>query len=140
MTSKDKISMTTEKDPELEKLLEKKAKELMSQKPKGEVIHLDSKNFDSFLASHKIAVVDFWAEWCAPCLILAPIIEELAEDYPQVGFGKLNSDENPDIAARYGVMSLPTVIFFKDGEPVDEIIGAVPREEIEIRIKNLLGE
>ncbi|MBB5253441.1 thioredoxin [Sulfurisphaera ohwakuensis] len=132
--------MTTEKDPELEKLLEKKAKELMSQKPKGEVIHLDSKNFDSFLASHKIAVVDFWAEWCAPCLILAPIIEELAEDYPQVGFGKLNSDENPDIAARYGVMSLPTVIFFKDGEPVDEIIGAVPREEIEIRIKNLLGE
>ncbi|BAK54738.1 thioredoxin [Sulfurisphaera tokodaii] len=132
--------MTTEKDPELGKLLEKKAKELMSQKPKGEVIHLDSKNFDSFLASHKIAVVDFWAEWCAPCLILAPIIEELAEDYPQVGFGKLNSDENPDIAARYGVMSLPTVIFFKDGEPVDEIIGAVPREEIEIRIKNLLGE
>lgn len=140
MTSKDKISMTTEKDPELEKLLEKKAKELMSQKPKGEVVHLDSKNFDSFLASHKIAVIDFWAEWCAPCLILAPIIEELAEDYPQVGFGKLNSDENPDIAARYGVMSLPTVIFFKDGEPVDEIIGAVPREELEIRIKNLLGE
>ncbi|QIW24918.1 thioredoxin [Sulfolobus sp. S-194] len=132
--------MTTEKDPELEKLLEKKAKELMSQKPKGEVVHLDSKNFDSFLASHKIAVIDFWAEWCAPCLILAPIIEELAEDYPQVGFGKLNSDENPDIAARYGVMSLPTVIFFKDGEPVDEIIGAVPREELEIRIKNLLGE
>lgn len=134
--------MTTEKDPELEKLLEEKAKKLMDQnvKPKGEVLHLDSKNFDSFIASHKVAVVDFWAEWCAPCLILAPIIEELAEDYPQVGFGKLNSDENPDIASRYGVMSLPTVIFFKDGEPVDEIIGAVPREEIEIRIKNLLGE
>lgn len=87
-----------------------------------------------------MAVVDFWAEWCAPCLILAPIIEELAMDYPQVGFGKLNSDENQDIAGRYGVMSLPTVIFFKNGEPVDEVIGAVPREELEIRLKSLLGD
>jgi len=132
--------MNTEKDPELEKLLEEKAKKLMQHSSKPEVAHLDSKTFDSFLASHKIAVVDFWAEWCAPCLILAPIIEELAQDYPQVGFGKINSDENPDIASRYGVMSLPTIIFFKDGEPVDEIIGAVPREEIEVRIKSLLGE
>lgn len=61
-------------------------------------------------------------------------------DYPQVGFGKLNSDENQDIAGRYGVMSLPTVIFFKNGEPVDEVIGAVPREELEIRLKSLLGD
>jgi len=136
--------MNTEKDPELEKLLEEKAKKFIQQAKqqakKPEVVHLDSKTFDSFIASHKIAVVDFWAEWCAPCFILAPIIEELAQDYPQVGFGKVNSDENPDIAARYGVMSLPTVIFFKDGEPVDEVIGAVPREEIEVRIKALLGE
>jgi len=132
--------MNTEKDPELEKLLEEKAKKLMQQPNKPEVAHLDNKTFDSFLASHKIAVVDFWAEWCAPCLILAPIIEELAQDYPQVGFGKVNSDENPDIALRYGIMSLPTVIFFKDGEPVDEVIGAVPGEEIEVRIKSLLGE
>ena len=136
--------MSTEKDPELEKLLEEKAKKLLRQAKqqdiRPEVVHLDSKNFDSFIASHKISVVDFWAEWCAPCFILAPIIEELAQDYPQVGFGKVNADENPDIAARYGVMSLPTVIFFKDGEPVDEVIGAVPREEIEIRVKSLLGE
>ena len=134
--------MNAEKDPELEKLLEEKAKKFIQQakSKEPEVVHLDSKTFDSFIASHKVAVVDFWAEWCAPCLILAPVIEELAKDYPQVGFGKVNSDENPDIAARYGVMSLPTVIFFKDGEPVDEVIGAVPREEIEVRIKALLGE
>ena len=137
--------MSAERDPELEKLLEEKAKKLLQkakqkQVKRGEVVHLDSQNFDSFIASHKIAVVDFWAEWCAPCFILAPIIEELAQDYPQVGFGKLNADENPDIAARYGVMSLPTVIFFKDGEPVDAVIGAVPREEIEVRIRSLLGE
>jgi thioredoxin 1 len=139
--------MSSDYDPELEELLKKKIKQIMStskgmqenQKTQEElIVHLDSNTFDNFIKSHKVAVIDFWAEWCAPCIILAPIIEELAKDYPQVGFGKVNSDENQDIAARYGVMSLPTVIFFKDGEPIDEVIGAVPREEIEIRIKELL--
>lgn len=130
-------------DPELQKILSKKMKQILSEsirdeKEKEIVKHLDSKNFDDFIRKNKVAVIDFWAEWCAPCLILAPIIEELAKDYPQVGFGKINSDENPDIAARYGVMSLPTLIFFKNGEPVDEILGAVPREEIEYRLKMLL--
>jgi len=136
--------MNGEEDPELQKLLEEKAKKLLKEGKKeeerGKVFRLTTKDFDNFISSHKVAVVDFWAEWCAPCLILAPIIEELAQDYPQVGFGKVNSDEEPEIASRYGVMSLPTVIFFKDGEPVDEVIGAVPREEIETRIKALLGE
>ncbi|BCS92940.1 Thiol-disulfide oxidoreductase ResA [Metallosphaera sp. J1] len=138
--------MSVENDPELEALIRKKIKQMMKQgkdmeKEQRELIaHLDSSNFDEFLKKNKVAVVDFWAEWCAPCLILAPVIEELARDYPQVGFGKLNSDENQSIAGRYGVMSLPTVIFFKDGEPVDEVIGAVPREELEIRLKSLLGE
>ncbi|BDB99027.1 thioredoxin [Saccharolobus caldissimus] len=130
-------------DPELQKILSKKMKQILSESISNEeekeiVKHLDSKNFDDFIRKNKVAVIDFWAEWCAPCLILAPIIEELARDYPQVGFGKINSDENPDIAARYGVMSLPTLIFFKNGEPVDEILGAVPREEIEYRLKMLL--
>ncbi|ABP94951.1 thioredoxin [Metallosphaera sedula] len=138
--------MSVENDPELEALIRKKIKQMMKQgkdmeKEQRELIaHLDSRNFDEFIRKNKVAVVDFWAEWCAPCLILAPIIEELAMDYPQVGFGKLNSDENQDIAGRYGVMSLPTVIFFKNGEPVDEVIGAVPREELEIRLKSLLGD
>ena len=133
-------------DKELEELLKKKALELSKKAaerakfPPGEVHHLDSSNFDEFLSSKDIAVVDFWAEWCAPCFLLAPIIEELARDYPNVGFGKLNSDESPDIAGRYGVMSLPTVIFFKKGEPVDAVVGAVPREVIEERLKVLLNE
>ncbi|MUM65341.1 thioredoxin [Acidianus infernus] len=139
--------MSSDYDPELDELLKKKFKQIMNttkgmqenQKNQEELVaHLDSNTFDNFIKSHKVAVIDFWAEWCAPCIMLAPIIEELAKDYPQVGFGKVNSDENQDIAARYGVMSLPTVIFFKNGEPVDEVIGAVPREEIEIRIKELL--
>ncbi|BDC18318.1 thioredoxin [Acidianus sp. HS-5] len=139
--------MSNDYDPELEDLLKKKIKQLMNtnkgmqenQKTQEEpVAHLDSNTFDNFIKSHKVAVIDFWAEWCAPCIMLSPIIEELAKDYPEVGFGKVNSDESQDIAARYGVMSLPTVLFFKNGEPVDEVIGAVPREEIEIRIKELL--
>ncbi|QGA53403.1 thioredoxin [Sulfolobus sp. E5-1-F] len=128
-------------DPELQKLLSKKANQIytsLREKDKEPVKHLDSKNFDEFITKNKIAVVDFWAEWCAPCFILAPIIEELANDYPQVAFGKLNTEENQDIAMRYGIMSLPTVMFFKNGEPVDQILGAVPREEIEIRLKSLL--
>lgn len=136
--------MSSENDPELEALLRKKIKQMMSEakdmEQKEFVQHLDSNNFDDFLRKNKVAIVDFWAEWCAPCLILAPIIEDLAKDYPSVGFGKLNSDESQDIASRYGVMSLPTVIFFKDGEPVDEVIGAVPREELELRLKSLLGD
>ncbi len=127
-----------EKDPELEKLLNEKIKNI-STTVQGEIAHLDSKSFDGFIKEHKVAVVDFWAEWCAPCLMLAPIVEELASDYPQVGFGKLNSDENPDIAGKYGVFSLPTILFFKDGDVVDEVVGAVPREEIERKLKMILG-
>ncbi|MCY0860442.1 MAG: thioredoxin [Sulfolobaceae archaeon] len=131
-------------DPELQKILEEKAKQLLSKETSEEefksgiVNHLDSKNFDKFIKRFKVAVVDFWAEWCAPCLILAPVIEELASEYLNVGFGKINSDENPDISAAYGIMSLPTVLIFKNGEVVDEVIGAVPREEIEERLKRWL--
>jgi len=128
-------------DPELQKILSKKANQILNslkEKVEEPVKHLNSKNFEEFITKNKIAVVDFWAEWCAPCFILAPIIEELANDYPQVAFGKLNTEENQDIVVRYGIMSLPTVMFFKNGEPVDQILGAVPREEIEVRIKALL--
>ncbi len=126
------------KDPELQKILEGKFDKFVKKEEDELVRHLDSKTFDEFITKNKIAVVDFWAEWCAPCFILSPIIEELARDYPQIGFGKVNSDENPEISARYSVMSLPTVIFFKNGEPVDAVVGAVPREEIEEKLKALI--
>ncbi|AAK42402.1 thioredoxin [Saccharolobus solfataricus] len=128
-------------DPELQKILSKKTTQILNnlkEKVKEPVKHLNSKNFDEFITKNKIVVVDFWAEWCAPCLILAPVIEELANDYPQVAFGKLNTEESQDIAMRYGIMSLPTIMFFKNGELVDQILGAVPREEIEVRLKSLL--
>jgi len=76
-------------------------------------------------------VVDFWAEWCMPCRMIAPVVEELAKEYAgKVVFGKLNTDENPTIAARYGISAIPTMIFFKKGKPVDQIVGAMPKSEL----------
>jgi len=86
-------------------------------------------NFDSeVLKSDNVVVVDFWAAWCGPCRMIAPIIEELALEYEgKVKVGKLDVDENQQAAVKYGVRSIPTVLFFKGGEVKDTIIGAVPK-------------
>ncbi len=87
-----------------------------------------------------LTVVDFWAEWCAPCRIIAPILEELAQEYAgKVTIAKLNVDENPQTAARFGIRSIPTLLFFKGGERVDQVIGAVPRGTIQSKIGTYLG-
>ncbi len=76
-----------------------------------------------------VVVVDFWAPWCAPCRMVAPIIESLAAEYEgKVRFGKLNVDESPSVASRYGIRSIPTIGIFKDGEAVNGVVGAVPKQ------------
>jgi thioredoxin 1 len=86
---------------------------------------------DEVLNSKIPVLVDFWAEWCGPCRMLAPIIDELAKDYDQqkIKICKLNVDENPKIAAKYGIMAIPTVIIFKNGQPVEQITGVRNKKE-----------
>ena len=123
-------------DDELNKILERKYKELT--KPR-EVRHLTKADFDDFIKDHEVAMVDFWAPWCAPCFMLEPIIKQAAAELLDVGFGKVNSEEEPEIASRYYVMSLPTVIIFKNGEPADTIIGVVPKKALINRIMSVMG-
>lgn len=80
-------------------------------------------------------VVDFWAAWCGPCRMIAPIVEELAGEYEgKVKIGKLNVDENQAVAAKYGVMSIPTLLVFKNGQPVERVVGFVPKKDLKAKI------
>uniref|UniRef100_A0A7C3VJP8 Thioredoxin n=1 Tax=Archaeoglobus fulgidus TaxID=2234 RepID=A0A7C3VJP8_ARCFL len=124
---------------ELELIRQKKIREMM-QKMSGEEkaknvlsspVKLTSSNFNEIIKNNENVVVDFWAEWCMPCRMIAPVVEELAKEYAgKVVFGKLNTDENPAIASRYGISAIPTLIFFKKGKPVDQIVGAMPKSEL----------
>lgn len=100
---------------------------------------LDSQTFQEFLDSTPVAVVDFYADWCGPCKIVSPIIEKLATEYDGKGkFAKLDVDASPDIAEKFQVYSIPTVFIFKNGKPIDRIVGAVPAEHYHTRIERAL--
>jgi thioredoxin 1 len=90
--------------------------------------------------SHKLVVVDFFAEWCMPCLMLSPVIEELAEKMKDVKFVKINTDDNQEISKKYGISSIPCLIIFKEGEEIERLIGAQDGDELEEKIKGLLKE
>ena len=91
------------------------------------------------LQADKLTIVDFWATWCPPCIALGPTMDALARDYEgRVNVGKLNSDENPQVSVTYGVMNLPCVLFFKNGQVVDKQVGAAPRAIYEKKIRRIL--
>ena len=103
---------------------------------------LTAKNFEEIVtAENKTVMVDFYADWCGPCKMLAPIIEEMAKEADEsVVVAKLNVDDNEEIAVQFGVMTIPTVIVFKDGEPIEKVVGVVPKDQLLEMLKRANGE
>jgi thioredoxin 1 len=136
-------------DEELQRIRENRLRELEArlaqkrsekvEKP-AHVLLVDESNFPALLAEHPKLVVDFWAEWCGPCRMVAPAIEELASAMSgKVTFGKCNTDHNPRLAARFGISAIPTLLLFREGALVDRIIGAYPKEAIRARVLRAFG-
>ena len=104
-------------------------------------IAVDDSNFDQMVLQAKTPVlVDLWAPWCAPCHMVAPVVEELATEYEgRVSFAKLNVDQNPRTASKYSIMSIPTLLIFKDGKPISNIVGFRPKAELKRSLDAALG-
>lgn len=105
----------------------------------GKYIELTAANVDATI-SEGVVLVDFWAPWCGPCRMIAPVIEELAEDFEgKAKICKVNTDEEQELGIKYGVRSIPTIIFFKDGEIVDQMVGAASKQAFEEKLNALLA-
>jgi len=133
----------SENDVELKRIKEKTArvnKKFGEKKSlSGQVIQITDSNFKEVVSKNPIVLVDFFADWCMPCRMMAPVVEELAREYAgKVLVGKINVDENPSTADRFQVFSIPTLVIIKSGEEVDRIVGFVPKSQVEVRLKRHL--
>ncbi|VUT25390.1 MAG: thioredoxin 2 [Candidatus Methanolliviera sp. GoM_oil] len=130
---------------EIEEIKKKMMKELMDKVeteknfPDGPV-NVGADNFSMFISKYPNVVVDCWAEWCGPCKMVSPVMEALSKDYKgKIVFGKMNTDENQRLAMQFGITAIPTMLVFKDGKMIDNIIGAMPKEILEKRLMKVFG-
>ena len=128
-------------DEELEKIREKKMKDMLDKDEESnsdwpnEPVKVSDSDFSEIIQKYPLIIVDCWAEWCGPCRMIGPVVDALAKDYAgKIVFGKLNVDENQKTAMEYKIMSIPTLLVFKDGKLVDQIVGAMPKEQLEPKI------
>jgi thioredoxin 1 len=103
------------------------------------IIELDEKNFQSIITEKEKLVIDFWAPWCSPCKKLSPIIEELSNEIGEVSFAKVNVEAHPEIASKYQIFAVPTILFFKNGNMVDRVVGAQSKDALLKKIKETLS-
>ena len=100
------------------------------------VTNINLENFDQQVTNAASPVlVDFWAAWCGPCSMLSPVVEELAQEHPEIAFGKVNVDEAPELAQKYQISAIPTLLLFRDGKPVDMSVGVKSKKELEALLK-----
>ena len=134
--------MENEEEEELERIKAAKLQKMMKSaaaEKRGTAfnrpVEVTDATFKEMIKNHSLVVVDCWAPWCGPCRMVAPIIEGLSRDYAgKILFGKLNVDENREVSTQYDIMSIPTLLVFKNGKLVDTIIGAMPRQTLEQKI------
>jgi thioredoxin 1 len=132
----------SDEDDELRRIRKEKLAEMKEkqQEMSGGPVHVTDSDFDNVVKKHSLALIDFWAPWCGPCLALGPTIEELNKEYAgKVFVGKLNVDENPKTAECFGVFSIPTMVIMKNAQEVDRIVGCVPKKSIDDVVKKHLG-
>ncbi len=123
---------------ELEAIRQKKMERLQTM-TSGEVLVLDDNNLAETVREHPFVVLDCWAEWCGPCKMVAPVIEELAKEYAsRITFAKLNIDENMGTATKYQISAIPTMLVFRNGEMAGQIIGALPKNHIEQKLQEFM--
>ncbi|MGC8850503.1 MAG: thioredoxin [Candidatus Bathyarchaeia archaeon] len=110
---------------------------MVLNKGEGGLATLTDSTLEGFVKRNRAAVVDCWAAWCPPCRALSPIIEKLASEHKDIAFGKLNVDENPQTPRLYGIMAIPTLLYFKEGRLIDRTTGAFPKRALEEKLKRL---
>lgn len=129
---------------EIEEIRQKKLEDMKArvgqprEESTGSPAVLTDSNFEEFIGKHETVVVDCWAPWCGPCRMLSPTIDAMAGDHKgKVAFGKLNTDDNFETASKFGIMSIPTLLYFRNGKLVNKTIGALPRKMIEEQIDSI---